>query len=121
MQKIIEKQCDYVISLKGNQESLYDDVRLYFETALQEPELYSIAHTSTLEKGHGRVEKREYYFTQDVEWIENRSDWANLNAIGMVRSTRIVEGEKKNGIAIFYCILDRCDRFCKGSQKALGH
>ncbi len=120
VQKIIEKQCDYVISLKGNQESLYDDVRLYFETALQEPELYSIAHTSTLEKGHGRVEKREYYFTQDVEWIENRSDWANLNAIGMVRSTRIVEGEKRTELRYFIASLTDVIDFAKAVRKHWG-
>jgi hypothetical protein len=31
VEKIIEKGSDYVISLKGNQESLHDDVKLFLE------------------------------------------------------------------------------------------
>jgi len=29
-EKIIDKEGDYVLALKGNQETLHDDVRLYF-------------------------------------------------------------------------------------------
>ena len=45
VKKINEKNCDYVICLKGNQETLHDDVRLYFETALANPDLYSFVKT----------------------------------------------------------------------------
>ncbi|MDE7363400.1 MAG: ISAs1 family transposase, partial [Ruminococcus sp.] len=40
VEKIMSKHCDYVICLKGNQETLHEDVKLYFETALSEPQLY---------------------------------------------------------------------------------
>ena len=33
VKKIIEKKCEYLIRLKGNQGKLYDEVKLYFETA----------------------------------------------------------------------------------------
>ena len=62
------------------------------------------------------MEKREYYFTQDVEWIENRSDWANLNAIGMVRSTRIVEGEKRTELRYFIASLTDVIDFARQSE-----
>mgnify|MGYP002674909377 FL=1 len=79
VQKIREKNCNYVICLKGNQETLHDDVKLYFETAEKEQAFYQLSKISTLDKGHGRIEKREYFLTTDVEWIENRDEWVGLN------------------------------------------
>ncbi len=73
VQKICEKNCNYVICLKGNQEILHEDVKLYFETAKKEPESYPLNRTATLDKGHGRIEKCEYFLMTDVEWIENRA------------------------------------------------
>jgi len=35
-EKIIEKKADYCLALKGNQSSIHDDVRLYFETETAE-------------------------------------------------------------------------------------
>ncbi|MDE5557366.1 MAG: ISAs1 family transposase [Ruminococcus sp.] len=90
MKKIHEKNCSYVICLKGNQEILHDDVRLYFETAEKEPQFYLLSKASTIDKDHGRIEKRKYFLSTEVDWIEDHEEWVGLNAIGMVRSTRIV-------------------------------
>ena len=59
VRKITEHECDYVICLKGNQETLHNDVKLYFETAQKEPNFYPLSKTKTLTKAHGRIEKRE--------------------------------------------------------------
>ena len=69
VKKIKEHQCDYVICLKGNQETLHEDVKLYFETAQKEPKFYPLSKTKTSKKNHGRIEKREYFLTDDVDWI----------------------------------------------------
>lgn len=94
VQKICEKNCDYAICLKGNQETIYDDVRFYFESAEKEPEFYSLDKTETYDKGHGRIEKRQYFLEIKVDWLEDREAWSGLNAIGMVKSTRIVNRAK---------------------------
>jgi len=85
--KICEKQADYVLALKGNQPNLYEDVRQYFEAAAQKPHFYEeVTKTVTSEKGHGRFEKRFYYLSDDIGWLEQRLDWKGLRAIGAVRS-----------------------------------
>lgn len=94
VQKIREKNCDYAICLKGNQETIYDDVRFYFESAEKEPEFYALDKTETHDKGHGRIEKRQYFLETKVDWLEDREAWSGLNAIGMVKSARIVNGAK---------------------------
>ena len=79
-----------MIRLKGNQGKLHDEVKLYFETAQGDRKNYPLKERKTKGKDHGRVKRREYFLTTDIEWIENREEWANLNAIGMVRSRRII-------------------------------
>ena len=70
VRKITEHECDYVICLKGNQETLHDDVRLYFETTQKEPNFYPLSKTSA--KDHGCIEKREYFSTEDVDGIADK-------------------------------------------------
>ena len=77
--QITEAEADYVFGLKGNQASLHDDVKLYFET--EGVTKKSVTH----DKGHGRIETREYYLETDIDWLYQKPDWAGLNAIGMVK------------------------------------
>jgi predicted transposase YbfD/YdcC len=78
--KIIEKGAQYVLALKGNQTSLHEDVAFYFEQEKLSCDV--VAH----EKGHGRIEKREYFLETDIDWLKKRHDWQGLQAIGAVRS-----------------------------------
>jgi len=80
-EKIIKAQADYVFGLKGNQVSLHEDVKLYFEEGEE-----SLATTVTKEKDHGRIETREYYLETDIAWLEQKSEWNGLRSIGMVKS-----------------------------------
>jgi len=78
--KIVEAEAEYVFGLKGNQSSLNDDVKLYFEN--EEVKERTVTH----DKGHGRIETREYFLETKIDWLCQRPDWAGLNAIGKVRS-----------------------------------
>lgn len=120
VQEICKKNGNYVICLKGNQETLHDDVKLYFETAEKEPQFYPLSKTSTLDKGHGRIEKRKYFLTTDVEWIEERDEWAGLNAIGMVRSTRIVDGTESNENRYFITSITDVKQFAEAVRMHWG-
>ena len=92
VRKITEHECDYVICLKGNQETLHNDVKLYFETAQKEPNFYPLSKTKTLTKAHGRIEKREYFLTEDVEGIADKttgvilvlSEWFAAQGLSMM-------------------------------------
>ena len=85
--KITDANADYVLGLKDNHPALRKDTADYFCSALQAPTLYpDVLKTQTLEKGHGRIEYREYYFTTDIDWLESKNEWTNLRGLGMVRS-----------------------------------
>jgi predicted transposase YbfD/YdcC len=89
--KEISKQGgNYVFSLKGNQETIHEEVKLYW----QDEQLKQEAdHYETVEKGHGRIEKRNYWVTSDTAWMDAKPEWANLKSIGMVESERTIGEE----------------------------
>jgi predicted transposase YbfD/YdcC len=93
-EKIIKKGGDYLFSLKGNQGTLNDEVRLFLEDA-KKNEFKDIHYdfVETTEKGHGRIEIRKYFQTDEVDWFEDRDSWTGLKSFGMVESTRII-GDK---------------------------
>ena len=88
VQKITDGNADYCIALKENQPNLFKDTEDFFVEYSAENET-----VSTSEKGHGRIEIRKYYLTTDIDWLERRKDWTNLNGLGMVYS-KVIEGER---------------------------
>ena len=87
-QQIVEQGGDYVLSLKGNQESLHEDVVTYFTSPLS-PE----AARATVDGGHGRIETRTVRVTGEIAWLKERHSWAGLQSIIEVTATR--ESENK--------------------------
>jgi len=83
--KLIKKMGgDYLISLKGNQSTLHDDIRRYFE----DPQLRrGCAYHKVLDKAHSAAETREYWQTTDVSWLPQKKLWAGLTSIVMTKNT----------------------------------
>ena len=90
---IIEQGADYVLALKGNQGDLHDDVRQLF-TSARAQKFDNIEHQfySTVEKGHGRIEKRYYWTMGNTEFLIGAEKWTGLKSIGMVESERNLNG-----------------------------
>jgi predicted transposase YbfD/YdcC len=42
-----------------------------------------VHHHCLLLQRHGRIERRKYYISEDIEWMEYKDDWKNFNSIGM--------------------------------------
>ena len=88
--KIVDKNADYVLALKGNHETLHDDIRLYFEKCL---ETANYDYDETVEKDHGRIETRRYWTTSNIKWLECKEEWKKINTICMVESDRCIENQ----------------------------
>jgi predicted transposase YbfD/YdcC len=74
---------DYVLALKGNQGTLFDDVRLFLEDAA-----VPLETAETTDGDHGRIEVRRAALTTDIAWLQEQHDWPGLTAIGKVTATR---------------------------------
>ena len=90
--KIVEKEADYVLPVKGNQETLYQDVSLYLDSEVitqNKDTLREKGHyEKTIEKGHGRIETRECFICPQIDWLDGAEKWAGLSGIGVIISKR---------------------------------
>jgi predicted transposase YbfD/YdcC len=84
-EQIIKQGGDYVFNLKGNQGNLHKDVQLYIESAISgDFKGAQLKEDKSIDAGHGRIESRHYWVTQNTDWLEQHSEWAGLKSIGMV-------------------------------------
>lgn len=92
--KIIEKGADYILALKENQKGLHDDVKLYLDN-ISEQKLKRVKYdyAEETDKGHGRIEKRRCWITENIDWIEGKEKWGGLKSIGIVEAERCI-GDK---------------------------
>ena len=97
-QQIVEQGADYVLALKGNQESLHDDVRLFLDDSATP--LAQATHTS---KGHGRIETRTASINSDVAWLQERHQWPGLAAVGKITAKR-QQGEHSSIESRYYLL-----------------
>jgi len=89
VEKIVEKDADYVITCKGNQEHLQEDIETLFAKLLQEAmPLTDLTHHQTIDEQHGRREIRDYWSTADLASLRTKERWKGLQSVAMVRSER---------------------------------
>lgn len=92
--KILEREADYVLALKGNQGNMFDAAKYLFDWEKQN-DYRGVLHAryETIEKDHGRIEKREVHSIGNLEEIEEFRGWPGLKSVTMVVSTREVTGK----------------------------
>lgn len=101
--EIIEADADYVLALKGNHETVHEEVKSFLDEAAAEknskPQRPStaaatLAEHQTVEKDHGRIETRRYYQSAELDWFADRAKWEGLKSVGMVEAIREVGGQR---------------------------
>jgi predicted transposase YbfD/YdcC len=88
-QKIVDKKADYILALKGNQETLREDVAVLVDE--QKSKGFadcSVSADETVDGDRGRIETRRVTVIHDVEWLQKRHDWPGLKGVIVVDSTR---------------------------------
>lgn len=112
VEKIIDMGADYNIGLKNNQPMLYRDAEDYFSEFGKE-----MPCIKTYDKGHGRIEKREYRLLSDLSWLEQKVEWKGLKSIGSVKSTVYENEEKTEYTRYFITSLDNIEEFAYSVRK----
>jgi len=100
-QIVADAKADYVLALKGNQGTLHQDVKNYFEAPNTPWKEVPHSLCEETDKGHGRIEIRRVIATDDIKWLPQRKEWRGLTSSAMVESTRII-GAKETTERRFY-------------------
>ena len=101
---IIKNKGDYVLQVKANQGNLYNDIYAMFdEKYMDKADKDSEYETyTTIEKSHGRIEKRKCYVLNDIEYFTNYlAEWKGLKKIFAVKREIEKNGEKTKEISCY--------------------
>jgi predicted transposase YbfD/YdcC len=93
--QIVEQGADYVLALKGNQETLHDAVIAYIDTQIAN-DFADVAvrrYTATA-TAHGRDETRSYFHLPVPSDLTNLEQWKGLKSIGVAVSVCVRGGRE---------------------------
>lgn len=112
---------DYVVPIKQNQSTFYDDLSLYFS----EKQLEIIASSGTkntylkeFEKSHSSIITYEYFQTEDISWYYDLKAWKGVKSFGMVRKTTSKGTSKSTEVRYYIAsIYNDIDTFSKAIRQ----
>lgn len=107
--QIVGQQADYLLALKDNQPHLHEDVAALMTWA-ENLNFAGIQHDTaqTVNKGHGRVEKRQCMTISDpacLQMLPDWVDWPNLHSLVRVRAERHIQGKTSIETRYYLCSL----------------
>lgn len=94
---VIEAKADYVVALKSNHSTFYNDLVLYFnddKLDMIKAGALKSTYSISLEKANSCVITYEYFQTEDIKWYHDYKSWNKLHSIGLVRKTIEKNGKK---------------------------
>lgn len=81
---------DYLLAVKDNHKSLHEDVKLFFDDAIEQGDERLLSHTMEPDSGHGRLDERTVWASGEVDWLRRRHpDWPDLRGLVCVESRRL--------------------------------
>ncbi len=114
--KITELGGNYLMGLKGNQGHLKESVEFFFKEALKD-NFKGIKYSEYQEtdKGHGRIERRTIWSTNDIDWFDEKPLWSGLQSITMVKRERTIRGSSSEEYS-YYISSHRADAVLLGTR-----
>lgn len=117
-EQIIQGGGQFVLGLKGNQATLHDDVRTWFESQPQGSQCETVEQA---DKGHGRVEHRRVSLSSNLQWLRDRHPkWSIIQGIIQIQSTRIVDGKESKEARYYLSSLTSADAAAKAIREHWG-
>lgn len=97
--QIVEKRGDYILALKGNQETIHKEVKALFHDSSNESKNVDVKtvefeEASEIYKGHGRIEERTARICNKLEWLKQAGRWTSVNSAIEITSSRLIQGQK---------------------------
>jgi predicted transposase YbfD/YdcC len=96
------KQADYVLTVKGNQPGLHAQLaELFLRYGEEDYRVPGLKVHKTVERSHGRNERREYYVAPAPPELLASQEWQGLRTIGMVYRCRERNGKIEEELVYF--------------------
>lgn len=91
---IINKGANYVLCVKDNQKGLRGSISTAFKILEKRPFKEYADSGAQVEKGHGRIESRQY-LTLPLTYLPYlKEEWPGIQSVAKVMRTRIIDGQE---------------------------
>jgi len=101
-EKIVDAGGEYVLALKGNKALHHEQVKLFFtDIETDTATAGRCDYHKTVNKDHGRIEIRECWATDKLDWLQGRERFKGLRSICVVKSQRVI-GEHTSTRYLYY-------------------
>jgi predicted transposase YbfD/YdcC len=100
--KVIDGGGDYLLALKGNQETLYREVGDYVDLHIENDfaDVPARRYEETVQ-GHGRVDTLYYYQMPVPECLTTRGRWKGLRTIGVAIRVSVRNGKETSDVRYY--------------------
>jgi predicted transposase YbfD/YdcC len=107
--QIVEKDADYIIAVKKNQPTLYEQIDQLFKQAIRtQGKDLNMSSFNSKEMNRGREEIRSYLMITDVaQLIDPLQKWRSLASVGLVESVRVMNGKTSVETRYFISSLEK--------------
>ena len=78
------------MALKDKHPWLHEEIGLWLDDC--DAQGY-VRQVQSVEKDHGRLESRRVAVSTELDWLAERQEWAGLQAVAMVESSREIRGK----------------------------
>lgn len=93
-QQILDGGGQYVLAVKDNQPSLHQALSRELDDLIRTQGRYLPAdRQESLDAGHGRIESRQVWATDQLHWLQQACDWPGLQSVAVVEARRDVAGQ----------------------------
>ena len=101
----IGQEADYLLAVKGNQKTLYNDIQITVEVHWNNnpEEPVSDAFFEHENKGHGRHEYRCCWVFDGISALSTADEWAGIKQFGVVQSDRTINGKATTALRFYIC------------------
>lgn len=111
-EKIVDAKADYILAVKNNQKSLYEQIQTAFSHQTIESE------NKTEEKNHGRIETRTCRTITNLGFAEETNNWKNCQSIVAIKRTRSVKEKETTEISYYISSLKQNASFMNRAIRA---
>lgn len=97
-QQIVDGGGHYLLQVKANQETLYRRIRVEMDDLIRSKfkGVWHDRHETGAEAGHGRIETRRVWVTDELSWLKQAKDWPGLKSVLVVEADREVIGQGRS-------------------------
>lgn len=87
---IRQAKADYLLAVKDNQKSLHEDVKLFFDDAIEQGDEQLLHAVAEPDSSHGRLDERRAWASGEVAWLRRRhAGWQDLRGVVCVEGKRL--------------------------------